>query len=165
MGIIKIEIGKIKYDIVFFAYILFSLIIGVSINLFAFLLLLIPGYVILKRKERIEIDPKESMIRRCVSIFDYSINSKWKKLPEVEYVTVSKGYGTRGRNRVSHHTLGIIQQYTVKLVLNHHIRFINLSSYENKVEAIELGMQVGKSLDLRVLDYTSNNSKWIECNS
>ncbi len=162
MNIIIIDIGKIKFDIVLGIFIISALISITFFNILLWLFFVATFLIILlKRKERIEIEPQKRELRRCVSVNTFSINSKWTKLPELEYITIARNNGTSGANLGKVETTVEFKQFPVKLVVNDERRFITIKNCTEKEDAIDLAVELGNALNLNVLDYTEMDKKWI----
>ncbi len=162
MDTIVIEIGNLKFDIAFGIFVITALISFTCINLLLWMFFVIISIIcLINRKERIEIEPQKRELRRCVSIYTFSINSKWTRLPEIEYITIARNYGTSGSNHRNIDTTVEFKQFPVKLIVNDERRFINIKNCTVKKDATQLALKLGNTLDLKVLDYTESNKKWI----
>lgn len=130
--------------------------IQVAFGLFI-LLLTIGSYFI---TTGFEINTSKNKYRYAISIFGLFIGI-WKKLPQVEYVSIV-GIHTTGRvipGRMLEQGMGVVD-YNINLIVDDNIRYINIITLE-KEEALKVGLDIGETLDLKVLDYTSSDEKWI----
>ncbi len=145
MNVLKIDTGKIKLDAFFAIYLLIAI---WALLVFRYVYVWVPiilfGFILTQRNLKIEIDIENSKIRRCISIFKIKLPAHWKDIPEMKYITIAKAF----------------TYYTVKIVVNHKMRFVNLQTLK-KDEAIKLGLKVGETLDLKVLDHTTREENWI----
>lgn len=107
-----------------------------------------------------EINTSKNKYRKALSIFGLFIGI-WKKLPQVEYVSIVGIYIT-GRvipGSMLERGTGV-KEYNINLIVDDNIRYINIITLEEN-EAFKVGIEIGDALDLKVLDYTSSEEKWL----
>ncbi len=107
-----------------------------------------------------EINTKKNRYHTALCIFGWYIGI-WKKLPPIEYVTVVgiritgiviiPPFIEKGMN---------VKEFNINLIVDHPIRYINIISLDKK-DALKVALEIGESLDLKVLDFTTPNEKWI----
>ncbi len=145
-----------------------NLSIMVSVNIFVGMILTALTIGILLSKSGLEIDTEQNMLRRYSKVFGY-VMGKWESIPELDYVTVvrvkitTKKYQASSDLYVQAPSANV--KYRVNLVTkDKKKRVIKVLTSEMK-EAISEALIIGEALDLRVLDYTSHESKWIKTSS
>ena len=106
---------------------------------------------------------KASQIRNYISIFGHSFG-KWTNIPEIEYVSVvrlnqNKWIATGGflGQKQSNNKI-----YNVRLIpKSNNSRAIKLIS-TSKEKALAYAIEIGNLIDIKVLDYSESNSKWVK---
>ena len=162
MNNIYIEIGNIKLDYIMALYILLCIVLFAFVNILLWPLFVLPAYFLTKRTVKLEIDPIKKKMRRVVSLFKYTNYNDWQKLPEIEYLLVSKAKVSTGRGDNYKQASTVFQQYSVRLIVKSPIRYITLKLLNNYEDAIELGLRVAKELQIDVLDKTTKEKQWIK---
>jgi hypothetical protein len=89
---------------------------------------------------------------------------KWKDLPAVKYISVvrvnesSKGYQVSSRMFVE--SSKGEKAFNLNLIVDDKIRFITLSRMKKEI-GLKTAMEIGNLFDLKVLDLSTPEKKWI----
>ncbi len=109
-------------------------------------------------EEEIEIDTKRNRFRNHVTILGVSI-AKWQSLSEVKYISVVRYLGSVrvSQYRIKHN---YHHKYKLNLVVDDQQRIIKVKTL-GKEEALSETINIGRVLNLRVLNCTTHERKWI----
>ena len=147
-----------------FRYVGFVLVIAggimlFNLNLFGIGFIVIgPAFFLLKTGIRINF--KERSFQEYRGIFGLYLG-KWKKLPEIEYVTVYPETESQEMNVQSISGENINSHYNTDLIFPEPNRLQVLSSADKTV-AMEAGKLLASKLQTRLLDYTSKEPVWMD---
>jgi len=113
----------------------------------------------------VEIDLDNNRMRSYFNFFGME-SGNWTSIPELKYVSVVRVKTKKKRFQASSDMYVQVSTKNVKYNVNlitedKRKRFIRMLSAE-KEEAIEKALELGKTLDLKVLDYTSHDKVWIK---
>ena len=86
---------------------------------------------------------------------------KWKEIPKTDYVTVFPERSVQGKNLMSISSHHAETYYKIDLIISRTKR-INAGQVYDKKAALEKGKEIAKALNVRLLDYTTEESKWVE---
>ncbi len=127
-------------------------------------LLLIATIGILFIRTGLEIDNKAGRMRNYINLFGVEVGG-WRKTPELSYISVVRVKLKRKSFQASSdmyvQTSSNKVKYNVNLITeDRRQRFIKILTAE-KNKCIDEALKIGDILDLKVLDYTTPNEKWI----
>ena len=128
-----------------------------------FIISLVLGILATFSYEGITIDPQSQRYRKYDRFFRLKIG-RWEKLPKPSYVTLVRINLNNLKNMaspiVTPQAGKSTRAFKVNLVVEGDKRFIPIcrGSLEKMTEE---ALKLGKALDLRVLDYTTHDKKWI----
>jgi len=131
-----------------------------------YLLALIPGLIAIFTsisKTGIHIDKDKKRYRKYDS-FSGIYFGRWKTLPQPEYVTLVRVILSNQRKQptpviVPEHTGGV-RSYRVNLVVDDEDRYIPVCR-GSREDMTREALKLGRILDIRVLDYSTSEKKWI----
>jgi hypothetical protein len=110
------------------------------------------------------IDRENNRVKKVRGFWGMKIG-KWQKLPEFKYVSLLRV--KQGRKSYQASSAMFVQKssnsniYKVNLVIDSGTQKVFNLINANKEKAIETGLLVGEYLDLKVLDVTTHEKKWI----
>jgi len=159
----SVEIKK-RFNITLFLIFSFELALFYSVSyvLGGISILLTIGILVIK--SGIEIDLDNERMRDYVSIFGFELGP-WTSIPKLKYISVVRVKLKRKSFKFSADTFG--QSSSNKLMFNVNLitedkrkRYIKVLSAE-KEESIATAIKIAELLELKVLDCTSFEKKWI----
>lgn len=119
---------------------------------------------ILRIKSGVEIDLDNNRMRDYISFLGIELGN-WTTIPNLKYISIVRVKLKRKSFKVSAITFG--QSSSNKLMYNVNLitedkrkRYIKILSAK-KEESIKTALKIGELLDLKVLDYSTIDKKWI----
>lgn len=147
--------------------------IGLSLGLLIFytvndlaglLLLFISGVFALTTSGK-EINTSTHKIRNFTALGNLTYGT-WEKLPKIEYIAVVRMI--KGKKKFHASSVSVVQEpsndylYNLNFVINPHKQeTYKICSFDECEKALSHGLELGKSMNLKVLDFTTPNHKWI----
>ena len=111
----------------------------------------------------LQIDFNKNQRREFFGIFGYKFG-KWKPLPKIEYVTI---FVERYAQRGSVASIDNVQHYSklnVSLIVSKTERY-EAGFFHDKSKALETGKLIARNLNIKLLDYTTKEPKWVNLNN
>lgn len=160
--IIKIKPGFTIYR---FIGLILGLLIFYTINEIGGLLLLFISGVFALTTSGKEIDFASRKIRNYTSLGNLTFGS-WDNLPKIEYIAVVRMI--KGKKKFHASSVSVVQEpstdylYHLNFVVNPHKQeTYKICNYDEGEQALKHALELGKSMNLKVLDFTTPNHKWI----
>lgn len=132
-----------------------------NLNIFGVGFIII-GPVFFLLKTGIRINFEERSLLEYIGVFRLYFG-KWKKLPEIEYVTVYEETVSQVMNVQSIRGGDIDSHFNTDLIFHGPDR-LKVICFPQKAEALEAGKLLACKLQTRLLDYTSGEPVWIGIN-
>jgi hypothetical protein len=148
-----------QFRYVGYVLVISGVIMLISMNLFGIGFLVIgPAFFLLKTGIRINF--QERSFQEYRGVFGLYFGP-WKKLPEIEYVTVYMETESQGMNVQSISGENINTHFNTDLIFPEPNR-LKVISFPDKTAAIEAGRVLAEKLHSRLLDYTSEEPVWMD---
>lgn len=127
-------------------------------NLFG-LIALVVGLGLFFTVVGIQISFNKKLHREFVGLFGIKFG-RWRAMPEIEYVTVFiEHYAQRG-SVVSIDNTRQFRKVKISLIVSKTERY-DAGYFNDKQKAIEAGKLIARKLNIKLLDYTGKEPKWI----
>ncbi len=108
----------------------------------------------------IQIDLKEKLHREYINIFGRKFGD-WKKLPNIEYVTVFIEHYVQEKWVISIRGADKYSKVKISLISDINHRF-DAGLFNEKTLALKNGELIARALNTKLLDYTDREPKWVE---
>lgn len=161
----KIVRVKPGFTIYRFIGLLIGLLIFYTVNDLAGLLLLFISGVFALTSSGKEINTDTRKIRNYTALGNLTYGT-WKNLPKIEYIAVVRMI--KGKKKFHASSVSVVQEpsndylYHLNFVVNPHKQeTYKICNYDECEQALKHALELGKSMNLKVLDFTTPNHKWI----
>jgi len=154
----KSTLDKHKLNFSFIAFFLVCTAIAVFIHLNIGLIGLAIGVALLTYQGGIEIDVSRQRYRNYMVVLGVTVG-EWQKLSPIKYVTVVRYLGVTGETE-SGAIDGVAHMYKLSLAVDDKRRVVKIKTLALS-DALSEAMKIGEALDVKVLDCTTPNRKWI----
>lgn len=160
------KITRIKPGFTFYRFIglLLGLLIFYTVNdLIGLLLLFIAGIFALTSAGK-EVDCLNKRVRNYTALGNLTFGN-WETLPPIEYIAVVRM--VKGKKSFHASSVSVVQVpsneyiYQLNLVINPQKQQIHKIFSGESSEALNHALELGKAMNLKVLDFTTPNHKWI----
>ena len=108
----------------------------------------------------IQIDFNNNIRREFFGIFGYKIG-KWHSLPKIDYVTIFIEHLSQRGSVASIDSVRQFSKIKVSLIVSKYEKY-DAGIFNDKWKAMDAGKLVAKNLNIKLLDYTGKEPKWIE---
>lgn len=124
------------------------------------ILTLVGGASLATAAAGVQINLKEKLHREYIAIFGYKFG-EWKELPPIEYVTVFIEHYAQEKAVASIGGEDKFHKIKISLIVSKTHRF-DAGLFENKEIALKNAMNIARSFNTKLLDYTEREPKWVD---